>query len=178
MTDTRLDDAIDRAVREMMSVDPRPGLSRRVLARLDEPRTPWLTVPRRAAAAALVAVIVVAIVLVTRTPAPVSQQVSVTRTPASPAPQTEMHVPPTPADSTARVATHAPRARRTVRQPRATAEDIPPFAGSVNVDPLASIAPIAPRPVEPSAIESPEIIVTPLAPIEPVRVDPLPSRPR
>ena len=33
--DGRLDDAIDRAVREMMQVDPRPGLRRRVLARLE-----------------------------------------------------------------------------------------------------------------------------------------------
>lgn len=34
--EARLDRAIDRAVREMMQVDPPPGLRRRVLARLDD----------------------------------------------------------------------------------------------------------------------------------------------
>jgi len=34
-SETRLDRAIDRAVRDMMHVDPRPGFRRRVLARLD-----------------------------------------------------------------------------------------------------------------------------------------------
>lgn len=35
--EARIDRAIDRAVREMMQVDPPPGLRRRVLARLDRP---------------------------------------------------------------------------------------------------------------------------------------------
>jgi hypothetical protein len=35
--EARIDRAIDRAVREMMEVDPPPGLRRRVLARLSEP---------------------------------------------------------------------------------------------------------------------------------------------
>lgn len=35
--EARIDRAIDRAVREMMQVDPPPGLRRRVLARLDQP---------------------------------------------------------------------------------------------------------------------------------------------
>jgi hypothetical protein len=36
--EARIDRAIDRAVREMMQVDPPPGLQRRVLARLNEPK--------------------------------------------------------------------------------------------------------------------------------------------
>jgi hypothetical protein len=36
--EARLDRAIDRAVREIMQIDPPPGLRRRVLARLKEPR--------------------------------------------------------------------------------------------------------------------------------------------
>ena len=36
--EARLDRAIDRAVREIMQIDPPPGLRRRVLARLTEPR--------------------------------------------------------------------------------------------------------------------------------------------
>ena len=34
--EARVDRAIDRAVREMMQVDPPPGLRRRVLARLND----------------------------------------------------------------------------------------------------------------------------------------------
>ncbi len=37
LNDARLDRAIDRAVREMMQVDPAPGLSRRVLSRINAP---------------------------------------------------------------------------------------------------------------------------------------------
>jgi hypothetical protein len=37
LNDARLDRAIDRAVREMMHVDPAPGLRRRVLSRLHAP---------------------------------------------------------------------------------------------------------------------------------------------
>ena len=38
--EARLDRAIDRAVREIMQIDPPPGLRRRVLARLNERREP------------------------------------------------------------------------------------------------------------------------------------------
>ena len=72
----QVDQAIDRAVREMMQVDPRPGLRRRVLARVErDARTPrlfsapgsrlrrvrgsWLLLP----AAAVMALVVVAIVI-------------------------------------------------------------------------------------------------------------------
>ncbi len=37
LNDARLDRAIDRAVREMMQVDPAPGLRRRVLSRINAP---------------------------------------------------------------------------------------------------------------------------------------------
>jgi hypothetical protein len=37
LNDSRLDRAIDRAVREMMQVDPAPGLRRRVLSRINAP---------------------------------------------------------------------------------------------------------------------------------------------
>lgn len=177
MTDTRLDDAIDRTVREMMNVDPGPGLSRRVLARLETPRTPWLTVPQLAAAAALVAVTVVALVLVTRTPAPVSQQVAVTPRPPVAAPPSEE---PVPSPSTGRTPPIAsimpPRVRFEPRQPRA-AEELPPFVTSARVEPLASMIPIEVPPAGPRALELPEVVVAPLATIEPVRVEPLSSRP-
>lgn len=56
-----MDDAIDTAVRDMMHVDPRPGLRRRVLSKLDAPGRkgswmPWLLAPTGALAAVVLAV--------------------------------------------------------------------------------------------------------------------------
>ena len=48
--EARIDRAIDRAVREMMQVDPPPGLRRRVLARLDAPERRSYFLPRSAVA--------------------------------------------------------------------------------------------------------------------------------
>lgn len=64
LNDARLDRAIDRAVRELMQVDPAPGMRRRVLSRINAPverRT--LPVMRYAFAAAAVAVLVLSITL-------------------------------------------------------------------------------------------------------------------
>ncbi len=177
MSERRLDEAIDRTVREMMSLDPRAGLSRRVLAGLETPRTGWVTVPRRAAAAVLIAGAIVGGWLVTRTPAPVQQQVSVAHAPVLPRAQSEARVSRRSAH-TAPVERYVPRSARALRRPQVTPENIPPFLSNVHIEPLASIAAIAVEPAGPRALESPEVNVTPLAPIEPVRVDPLPSRPR
>jgi len=56
-----INEAIDTAVRDMMHVDPRPGLRRRVLSKLDAPGRkgswmPWLLAPTGALAAAVLAV--------------------------------------------------------------------------------------------------------------------------
>lgn len=51
-----IDDAIDRAVRDLMSVEPRTGLRGRVLADLESRGTEWFSLPRLAGAAAVVAV--------------------------------------------------------------------------------------------------------------------------
>jgi hypothetical protein len=60
------DAAIDRAVREIMSAEPRPGFRRRVLDRLAEDRrTPW-SAPRLGLAAAAVAAVVLALFMWTR----------------------------------------------------------------------------------------------------------------
>jgi hypothetical protein len=58
-----LDDAIDRAVRAMMNVDPRPGLRGRVLARLERSPAPAAWLPRLALASAILAAIVGAVFL-------------------------------------------------------------------------------------------------------------------
>ena len=64
LNDARLDRAIDRAVREMMQVDPAPGLRRRVLSRINAP-VEHRTFPalRYGFAAAALAVVVLSITL-------------------------------------------------------------------------------------------------------------------
>ncbi len=60
--EARIDRAIDRAVREMMQVDPPPGLRRRVLARLDRPaKRRSQLLPQFASAAVALAVLVVSL---------------------------------------------------------------------------------------------------------------------
>ncbi len=64
--EARIDRAIDRAVREMMQLDPPPGLRRRVLARLNDPkerRSYFLT--RYAFAAMAMVVLMMSIMLLT-----------------------------------------------------------------------------------------------------------------
>ena len=65
--EARIDRAIDRAVREMMDLDPPPGLRRRVLARLSMPetqRTWWL--PRYALASAALTVLLLSLTALPR----------------------------------------------------------------------------------------------------------------
>jgi hypothetical protein len=64
LNDARLDRAIDRAVREMMRVDPAPGLRRRVLSRINAPvERRALPLLRYGIAAAALAVVVLSITL-------------------------------------------------------------------------------------------------------------------
>jgi hypothetical protein len=167
MTERRLDEAIDRAVHDLMSADARPGLTRRVLARLDEPTRGWVAVPRlRAVAAALAVVAIATTLLVNRTPAPIRPRVSFVQDTA---------LAPDPA---ARVLRPTPtRTRTPASRPVTISGDLPPFARNVHVAPLADIAPIVVGPTGPRALDAPEVLVLPLAPIEPVRVDPLSSTP-
>ena len=62
-TQRDLDDAIDRAVRDIMGVDPRPGLRARVLRRLERPERMWMSLPQLAAAAALIVIVVAAVLM-------------------------------------------------------------------------------------------------------------------
>jgi hypothetical protein len=78
------DAAIDRAVREIMSAEPRPGFRRRVLDRLAQNRrTPW-SVPRLGLAAAAAAAVVLALFMWTR-PADRTSDTTVVRNQVAPA---------------------------------------------------------------------------------------------
>ena len=84
-----LDDAIDRAVRGMMSVDPAPGFEGRVMQRLERPAPTPVGWPRLTAAVAVGAMLIVlATLLGTKSTAPVvaPQDVPVLTTEATPQP--------------------------------------------------------------------------------------------
>lgn len=106
-SDRDIDDAIDRAVRDIMGVEPRAGLRGRVLDRLERPRAGLFALPRLAGAAAMVAIAVIAF-LVMR-PAP------------------ERIPPPEIASATAPVgAPDTPPAGEAAPAPAAAAEPAPP----------------------------------------------------
>jgi hypothetical protein len=180
MTRPNLDDAIDRAVREMMSVDPARGLESRVLARLESPRPVLFTTARFASAAALAAVVLAAIFLV-RDPEPAREAavnpnepppVSEPSAPVRP-PQPSPAAPPRlPAFAGNRgpltTGTRPPVADRAVA---AAAVDEP---GTIAVEPLAHITPIEVTPVELRSIAPGDIAIPPLA-VEPLQLPPLPG---
>jgi hypothetical protein len=65
LNDVRLDRAIDRAVRELMQIDPAPGMRRRVLSRINAPvERHAIPAVRYAFAAAALVVLVVSISLI------------------------------------------------------------------------------------------------------------------
>ncbi len=179
-----LDDAIDRAVNEMMQGEPRPGFRRRVLGKLKEPETrrswiPTLLVP----AAALVAVLMIAIWL---RPAPTSPGATAADAVAQQVPQAApTAAPETPAAESPipsvapREARRRPPARResvpftfgrptgraaatSVANPAGATVDVPePQASPATVDPaLRQIAPlIQPPPIPLRPIELKDIIL-------------------
>ena len=91
--DARLDRAIDRAVREIMQVDPPPGLRRRVLSRLDAPGSPR-TFPAMRYAFAAKAFAAAAVVVTVVSFALVPSQVEPPAPPKPPAPTIASGVPP------------------------------------------------------------------------------------
>jgi len=64
LNDARIDRAIDRAVREMMQVDPAPGLRRRVLSRINAPVEPRAFPALRYGFAAALVVVVLSVTLI------------------------------------------------------------------------------------------------------------------
>lgn len=71
-----IDDAIDRAVRDIMHVEPRAGFRGRVLGRLEQPGRAagpvWFTLPRLAVAVAAAMVLAIGIAVLLRNNAPVA----------------------------------------------------------------------------------------------------------
>lgn len=181
----RLDRAIDRAVRDMVQVDPRPGLSDRVEERLLLPGSVFhrgLLVPALAAAAAIVVLLGAAGLL--RSPAPATAPpAAIAQAPAiSPAP--EAGAPPDvsapePALPAPRVAPRGARAPRNIfgsRSDRISAAnvDIAPAVADTEAVPVddAPFADGGMPPLSPIAITP--IRLTPIA-VSPVTVNALPG---
>ena len=155
--EARIDRAIDRAVRDMMQVDPPPGLRRRVLARLNDStdRRSYL-LPRYAVAVMALMVLVASITLLrdgVEPPAPPKAPVMATPAPApaiEPVFPTDVAAAPvsTPAAQITREQIRMPRVTNVfgTRRNEASAATIDSGKREIVVPPLA-IVPLSARPI-------------------------------
>ena len=180
----RLEDAIDRAVRGIMQVDPRPGLRHRVADRLTAPaRRAWL-VP--AYAAAVLAAVIASIVML-RLPEPASSTApQIVAAPPAAAPHQAAAATPQPGEQPIDmppVAASTPGTPK-VRQPTPTAPSVgdasifgPPSqrvtAASLRPEPLpAPAAPVDAAPMPDTLAPIAPIVIEPIV-ITPITVTPL-----
>lgn len=183
----KIDQAIDRAVRTMMHVDPPAGLRRRVMSRIEAPppRRAFL-LPAFAVGAAALAILVLTVVITRDSrvdPAPVAPPSVVAEqtppavnpvvrapepdAPAAPAPRkvgrrrTGFHSEPIPMPQVADIFGTRTGAVAAAADPTADAVwTIPPPAGVENS--VAALAPIAVRPLDLIPIETHPIVIAPL----------------
>ena len=178
MTEREMDTAIDRAVRDLMDVDPDAAFRARVTARLHRPvRRAWA--PRLAAGAVAMLAIVVALIWL-RPPQPATRtEGTAARTePAVPSPTIRV------ADSNPKPAVRPSRTRSAKSTRQIAAPSIPP--GTVvaavaetpftSIGALSGIEPISVTPIANTPITPPEIVVAPLSPIEEVQISSLEPR--
>jgi hypothetical protein len=177
--DSHLDAAIDRAVRELMSAEPRTDLRERVLAELRGTPARAALWPRFAFGSAALAVATVAMLVLVDRPAdrPV-ERVAVARPPAE-SPRREPAAPPltvpAPADRTP-VRGDVPKALRT---PQGRAADRLVQAASIDpgeaigIEPMAPIEPLTPiEPIRIARLEAPQVSAPPIT-IAPISISPI-----
>ena len=193
LAETQLDEAIDRAVRDMMNVEPTGDLRQRVLAEIAG--APQWVMPWRAlasASVALAAIVVLIANLITRQPAPPESRVASTRA----VPPIQQTTPPsetkpsTPAPRPALPPDALPIAQRPDRStprvgPHTTPERLVEAAsipGSLALEtattpaePLAPVRPVAMTLLYTPPIRTSEIEITQIT-LEPIEIVPLPSR--
>ena len=187
--DSHLDAAIDRAVRELMSAEPRADLRERVLSELQDAPARTTLWPRLAfGSAALAATVVAMLVLVDRPADRPVERVAVSTSPAAESPRPGPVNPPAPARTAS-----APVDRGRMRSdgpesapaPRGRAgADRPIQAASIDAAESVAVAPMMPParlgPIEPivptrldaSHIPAPIIDIKPIA-IEHIEIAPL-----
>ena len=174
------DKAIDRAVRQMLDVEPPAGLRARVLRRIstaDQPASGfsrkilWLGAPVAAAA-----LIVLALLLPQRVEQPAATVVTNQPAGLRPSPAAPVVTPPTPVSPTP----PAPRVVA-VSRPRLTAlperivaaASLPPAETTTAIEPLKSITPIEMAPIAAYRVAPSDISVRPLNPIVQLQIAPL-----
>jgi hypothetical protein len=166
------DAAIDRVVREMMRVDAPAATRARVLARLEHPPRPLLTIPRFAAVAALASLIVLAFAVTREQPADPAGTSVAERAPGpavQPASPDRTTSPPTAFDAGA-VIRRPPSVRTALR-----GDANPPaaFKGTIAIAPLPQLDPIVVAPLQRAPVAPADIVVEPLAPIGELEIAPL-----
>jgi hypothetical protein len=175
-----IDNAIDRAVRDIMHAEPRAGFRGRVLARLRSTSSPegsWLTLPRAAAAMAVLAIAIAVGALLRTNDPQVPAGTPVVAQKETPA-QTDLRPVTPPAPVTVEPGTKTPEARPS-REPAVafpppgtvTAASVPP-----DVTPSARPAPgatselivLTPVPLVIAPLIVPPIVIPPIV-IQPTR---------
>jgi hypothetical protein len=181
-----IDQAIDRAVREMMEVDTDAAFRARVLARLETPTpvTWWRTAAVSAVAASLVLAVLVFRLEGPQLDTPSSRPMdapgtaarnSATGTPPAPGPVlrgTARRDAARPARATTIVAAAPLNANTSVPAGMVVATVAAAEPGSA-LEALHPIEPITIVPLEPEAIAPRAIVIAPLAPITDVQITPL-----
>ena len=160
------DQAIDRAVREMLDVEPRSGLRARVLERIAElrPRSPlrWAIVP--IAAAALLMLILSAPWWTSQKAAPVIASTSLATV-----------VPSVHASSPSAVSRPATMRAGAPREAKALRAEPNAPSMTVAVAPLEALDGINVPPVAVARLDAQQVTVAPLAPIEQIEIEPVGS---
>ena len=179
------DAVIDRAVREIMSAEPRPGFRQRVFARLESRPAPsvWTRFGVAALAAAGIITFVVLSRPVDRTPerpAIVAQRPPVT---SLPPPTAAPRVPDRPAPRASkapprRIESEPPRSEERIVRAASLPPDSPDREDPPAAESIDRLLPLDPITVAPLA--APSVIVRPLPAIERIAISPLlpPSPPK
>ena len=179
--ESSVDDAIDSAVREIMQLDPRPGLRRRVLSQLDAPAASRSWLPRLVLPIGALACIALTMLVLNRgvQPTPPTPSVSAPATsrippsvPPAPAPSVTASAPSPVAEAAPakvgakprRASTPAPGESIFGPRGRVSAASVKPANGS-------GAAPVLPE----FAGTLPALVLPPLV-IQPLNLDALPGR--
>lgn len=167
---SRLDAAIDDAVRQAMTVDAPAGLRARVLSRIETRSGRWFPVRESLAAGAIALAMLLVFVLMRAPQTDSTTAPGTTAAGQADAPVvTDLPAPPPP----------APRVEIVARSARRTPASADRSVAAAQIDwpgtiaPLNGIRPITVDPVRPASIATPEIVIAPLAPIAELHIEPL-----
>jgi hypothetical protein len=169
----RFDEAIDRAVREMLDVEPPAGLRGRVLDRIENPRSrgwswTWTWIAGPLVAAAMVILVVMA---PWRHAAPVVPAAGPAIARVEPTPAVRAVAGPRPPKAAERAPRSSVRDGRA--QPRVEAASIAVAEAAGAIEPLSPIAPVSVPVMTQADIRQTEIGVARLTPVVELQIAPL-----